>query len=91
MKCHHVLNMKDNFVRTKHLVCYDISGALAACNYIDDKEEREKIFKVLYKWLESSSNLDLQKTAYECLKKVSSLNVYYSCLLFVVVSKHNLK
>lgn len=47
-----------------------MTGALAACNYIDEKEEREKIFKVLYKWLETSTNLDLQKTAYECLKKV---------------------
>lgn len=42
---------------------------LAACHYIEEK--RDQIFQVLYRTLEKP-NAELQKTAFECMKKFTA-------------------
>lgn len=45
--------------------------ALAACHYITDTANREKILNILFKVMEKN-NADIQDAAYECMKKFFS-------------------
>ena len=57
------------FCPIKSFLCL-VTGALAACHYI--QSQREKIFGVLYKELNSTNN-ELQQAAHQCMEKVRLL------------------